>query len=114
MSAYTDDQVTSMVEAYGEGNTEAERTTIVARLAEDMGKTTRSIISKLSSLGVYIPKAKKKASATTMRKGEYVNAIRIMLGARDDQLKSMDKMTKVDLEVVMEMLKGINNRQEVA
>lgn len=113
--AYTDTQVADMIDAYGEGNTDVERKAIVDRLAVDMGKSSRSIIAKLVSIGVYIKKSttKKSSAANTMRKGEYVNAIRIMLGAKDKELKSLDKATKADLEVIMNQLKTINNQQEL-
>lgn len=114
MSAYTDDQVTNMVDAYGEGNTDAERKAIVDRLAVEMGKTSRSIIAKLVSVGVYIKKSTtKNTSATAMRKSEYVNAIRIVLGAKDKELKSLENATKADLAVIMDQLKALSNTKEV-
>jgi len=48
-----------------------------------------------------------------MKKDEYVNAIRIALGARDNELKSLGNATKVDLEVIMNQLRVINNKQEL-
>ena len=114
MSAYTDTQVDIMIGEYGEGNTDAERKAIVDRLAVEMGKTSRSIIAKLVSVGVYIKKSTtKKTSATAMRKSEYVNAIRIVLGAKDGELKSLENATKADLSVIMDQLKAISNAREV-
>ena len=109
---YTDVQVDKMVSAYGEGNTDTERKAIVDRLATEMGKSSRSVIAKLVSIGVYIKKTKVN-SAATMRKNEYVTAIRIMLGARDNELKSHENATKADLSIIMDQLKTMSNAQEV-
>ena len=110
---YTENQVTSMIEAYGQGNTDEERKAIVDRLAVELGKTSRSIVAKLVSVGHYVKKTTKLAGKTTKRKGEYVEAIRIALGARDNELKSLDNATKADLEVIMNQLRIINNIKEV-
>jgi len=114
MSAYTDKQVEVMINEYGKGNTDVERKAIVDRLAVEMGKTSRSVIAKLVSVGHYIKKTSTKSnSGTAMKKDEYVNAIRIALGARDNELKSLGNATKVDLEVIMNQLRVINNKQEL-
>lgn len=110
MNTYTDTQVDTMINTYSEGNTDAERKAIVDQLAVEMGKTSRSIIAKLVSVGVYI---KKTTSVTAMRKSEYVNAIRIVLGARDKELKSLENATKADLAIIMEALKALSNAKEL-
>ena len=113
-NTYTEVQVTSMITAYGKGNTDVERKAIVDRLAVELGKTSRSIIAKLVSVGHYIKQTgKSKKTATSMRKAEYVTAIRIALGAGDHELKSLDGATKADLEVIMNQLRIINNIQEI-
>jgi len=52
---YTAEQVTSMVDAYQAG-------TSVDALAEQMGKSVRSVIAKLVREGVYVAQEKPKAN----------------------------------------------------
>ena len=112
--AYTDKQVEVMIEAYGQGNTDSERKVIMENLATTLGKTVGSIRSKLVAVGHYIKLSGKSASgATVQRKSEFVEAIRITLGAGSHELKSLENVTKVDLEVIMKQLKVINNMQEL-
>ena len=112
--AYTDKQVETMIEAYGQGNTDTERKEIMEKLASAMGKTVASVRAKLVATGHYIKQTSKTSnSANVMKKDAYVNAIRIALGARDDELKSLGNTTKADLEVIMNQLRVINNMQEL-
>jgi len=111
--AYTDKQVEVIIEAYGQGNTDAERKEIMEKLANTLGKTVGSIRAKLVAVGHYIKLTGKTQGATVKRKDEYVSAIRIALGAGDHELKSLSNVTKVDLEVIMNQLRIINNIQEV-
>ncbi len=111
--AYTDKQVEVMVEAYGAGNTDAERKEIMEKLAVTMGKTVGSIRAKLVAVGHYIKLTGKTTKEAGMNKEQYVNAIRISIGARDNELKSLSNATKADLEVIMNQLRIINNTQEV-
>jgi len=110
--AYTDKQVEVMIETYGQGNTDAERKEIMEKLAITLGKTVGSIRAKLVAVGHYI-KLSGKSTATVKRKSEFVEGIRIALGAGDHELKSLDNATKVDLEVIMTQLKIINNMKEL-
>ena len=112
--AYTDQQVETMIEAYGQGNTDQERKEIMEKLANAMGKTVASVRAKLVATGHYIKQTSKSStSANTMKKDAYVNAIRIALGAGDHELKSLGNATKADLEVIMNQLRIINNMQEL-
>jgi len=112
--AYTEKQATTMIEAYGQGNTDAERKEIMEKLADAMGKTVNSIRAKLVASGHYIKQSgKTKSTANVKRKSEFVQGIRIALGAGDHELKSLDNATKADLEVIMNQLRVINNMQEL-
>jgi hypothetical protein len=111
--AYTDKQVEVIIEAYGQGNTDAERKEIMEKLANTLGKTVGSIRAKLVAVGHYIKLTGKTQGATVKRKSEFVQGIRIALGAGDHELKSLDNATKADLEVIMNQLRIINNIQEV-
>jgi hypothetical protein len=113
--AYTEKQVEVMIETYGQGNTDAERKEIMEKLAVTLGKTVGSIRAKLVAVGHYIKLSGKSTStATVKRKSEFVEGIRIALGAGDHELKSLDNATKADLEVIMNQLRIINNMKELS
>lgn len=112
--AYTEKQVEILIETYGQGNTDQERKEIMEKLALAMGKTVGSIRAKLVALGHYIKLSSKgKSTANVKRKSEFVDGIRIALGAGDHELKSLDNATKADLEVIMNQLRVINNMKEL-
>jgi len=112
--AYTDKQVEVMIEAYGQGNTDADRKVIMEKLANTLGKTVNSIRAKLVASGHYIKMTGRgKSAVNTKLKSDYVEGIRIALGAGDHELKSLDNVTKVDLEVIMNQLRIINNMKEI-
>ena len=93
---YTDEMVEHMVAAYEDTPTLA---TVEALVAE-LGKPKRSIISKLSSLGVYKaqPRNTTKQGTPVVRKSELVAQIQAALGTT--QLDSLAKASKADLEAL--------------
>jgi len=74
----------------------------VDALADKFGKSPRSIIAKLSALGIY-QKAERvtKRGEPVVKKEFFVNAVNERLGR---ELPSVGKMTKVDLEALLEIL----------
>ena len=101
---YTDEMVSAMVKQYS-----AEPTLdTVAQLAQDFGKTTRSIIAKLSREGVY--KAQPRTTKTgepVVRKDELVAEIATMLGIDDSTIATVSKATKADLKNLVQRLSEI-------
>lgn len=101
---YTDEMVSAMVKQY-----EAEPTLdTVATLAQDFGKTTRSIIAKLSREGVY--KAQPRTTKTgepVVRKDELVAEIATMLGIDDSTIATVSKATKADLKNLVQRLSEV-------
>ena len=93
---YTDEMVEAMVAAYEDAPTLAT----VDALVEEFGKPKRSIISKLSSLGVYKaqPRNTTKQGQPVVRKSELVAQIQASLGT--NQLDSLAKASKADLETL--------------
>ena len=93
---YTDEMVEHMVAAYEDTPTLA---TVEALVAE-FGKPKRSIISKLSNLGVY--KAQKrnttKQGTPVVRKTDLVAAIE---GKLETQLPTLAKASKADLQTLL-------------
>lgn len=101
---YTDEMVSAMVKQYSaEPNLDT-----VAQLAQDFGKTTRSIIAKLSREGVY--KAQPRTTKTgepVVRKDELVAEIATMLGIDDSTIATVSKATKADLKNLVQRLSEI-------
>ena len=101
---YTDEMVSQMVQSYQEQpNLET-----VASLAQEFGKTTRSIIAKLSREGVY--KAQPRTTKTgepVVRKDELVAEIATMLGIDDSTIATVSKATKADLKNLVQRLSEI-------
>jgi len=93
---YTDEMVEAMVAAYEDTPTIAT----VEALVEEFGKPKRSIISKLSSLGVYKAQSRNttKQGKPVVRKAELVAQIQAALGTTE--LDSLAKASKADLETL--------------
>ena len=74
----------------------------VDALADKFDKSPRSIIAKLSALGIY-QKAEwvTKRGEPVVKKEFFVNAVNERLGR---ELPSVAKMTKVDLQALLELL----------
>ena len=98
MSNYSDEMVARISDAYSADPT---RETVDA-LAAELDRPVRSIISKLSAIGIY-QKAEKvtKAGKPIVKKEEYVAQIE---DALNTELPSMEKMTKADLERLVKIL----------
>ena len=94
---YTDEMVEHMVASYEDAPTLAT----VEALVKEFNKPKRSIISKLSSLGVYKAQARSgstKQGTPVVRKAELVAAIESKLNT---QLPTLAKASKADLEILL-------------
>ena len=98
---YTDEMVEHMVAAYEDMPTLAT----VEDLVIEFGKPKRSIISKLSSLGVYKaqPRNTTKTGEPVVRKADIADAIQ---GALGEQLPTLVKMSKADLVALATLIEG--------
>ena len=98
---YTDEMVEHMVAAYEDMPTLAT----VEDLVIEFGTPTRSIISKLSSLGVYKaqPRNTTKTGEPVVRKADIADAIQ---GALGEQLPTLVKMSKADLVALAALVQG--------
>ena len=95
---YTDEMVVSMTEQY---NANPTRETVDS-LAKEFGKTTRSIIAKLSREGIY--KAQPRTTKTgepVISKAQYVSAINSHF---EVELPTLVKAGKQDLAKLAEVL----------
>lgn len=95
---YTEEQVTMMTEAY---TANPSRET-VDNLAETLGKTTRSIIAKLSREGVYVAQPRTtKSGEPVVAKAELVNIISEHFGI---ELPTLVKAGKQDLQRLVDAI----------
>lgn len=89
---YTDEMISDISSEYTANPTRAT----VDALAEKFNKTPRSIIAKLSALGLYVKVERvTKRGEPVVRKDELVAQVQASVGV---ELPSLAKMTKVDLQ----------------
>ena len=88
---YTPEQTATLVAGYQAGET-------VEALANRLGKSTRSIVAKLSREGVY--QAKTKAVGTRVTKAQLVSLIALKVGASEEVLESLEKAIHQALELL--------------
>ena len=95
---YTDEMVSQMTEAYS-ANPSRET---VDELAQTFGKTTRSIIAKLSREGVYIAQPRTtKSGEPVVAKAELVSQIEAHFGI---ELPTLVKAGKQDLQRLVDTI----------
>lgn len=97
---YTEEMIVRMSTEYDLNPTRAT----VDALAAEFDKTPRSVIAKLSALGLYV-KAEKvtKRGEPVVMKAELVERVQNAIGR---ELPSLSKMTKVDLQFMIDALVG--------
>ena len=97
---YSDADITLITEEY---QLEPTRETVDS-LAARLEKTPRSVIAKLSALGIY-QKAERvtKRGEPVVMKAELVERVQNAIGR---ELPSLNKMTKVDLQFMIDALVG--------
>ena len=85
---YTKEITDKIVEQYSQGAN-------VHDIAVDLGVPDRSIIAKLSSLGVYQKRVyTNKRGEVPVKKWEYIEQLAQTLGVPSDQLESLEKVNK--------------------
>jgi len=97
---YTPELTTQLVAAYREGNT-PEALSALFTLQQGEEVPTRSIIAKLSSLGVYKKKEyTTKRGETPVKKEEYIERIAALLDVNAEILESLEKVNKSVLQLI--------------
>ena len=94
---YTPEQTALLVAKYKDGTT-------VEVLAEMFGKTTRSVVAKLSREGVYTAKSKATGVAR-VKKAELVDRIASLCGANPEAFDSLEKANHEVLEAILANLR---------
>ena len=102
---YTEEMVAQMTKQYTANPT---RDTVDS-LAREFGKTTRSIIAKLSREGVYVAQPRTtKTGEPIVSKAELVSEVATVLGVEVDDIASLEKATKIHLKALVERLSVIS------
>jgi hypothetical protein len=97
---YTKEISDSIVQQYAQG---ADVTTI----ARGLGVPDRSIIAKLSSLGVYQKRVyTNKRGEVPVKKWEHIEHLAQLLDVNSDQLESLEKVNKSVLVLLTKRLSG--------
>lgn len=95
---YTKEITDKIVEEYKLGKATFE-------IAETLGVPDRSIIAKLSSLGVYQKKVYvNKRGEVPIKKAEHIEELARLLGVSSDQLESLEKVNKNVLVLIKSRL----------
>ena len=93
---YTVEQTTQLVEAYKSGST-------VEQIAQELGKSTRSVVAKLSREGVYEPKTKARGE-TRVKKAELVDRLAAACEVAPEVFESLEKANYEVLELLLSKL----------
>ena len=95
---YTAEQTSAMIADYQSGIS-------VETIAENLGKTVRSVVAKLSREKVYIAKEyKTKTGETVIKKDAHADAIGAILKMPENDIESLTKANKNALRVIFEAL----------
>lgn len=96
---YTAEQTQAIIAAYTDG-------TSVESIAENFGKTTRSIIAKLTREGVYKKKEYlTKTGEKAEKKDQTADAIAQIVGLTESETESLTKANKSALKKILDKLK---------
>ena len=99
---YTQDQVERMVNLYRISPTRET----VENLAEEMDKSIKSIIGKLSREGVYEKTVyKTKTGEDPVTKKELVEELSELIGIEYSMISGLEKSPKIDLKRLVDILK---------
>jgi hypothetical protein len=95
---YTQEQTTKMVADYANGVT-------VESIAQDLGKTVRSVVAKLSREKVYQAKSYvSKTGQKPVKKDVHADAIGAILLLPENDIESLTKANKSALEAIFKAL----------
>ena len=100
---YTPEMTTDLVEAYTAADTDAERKAVVSTFAREFGKSTKSIVAKLSREKVYVP-VERKGKKGGVKKADLVDTIAERVPMPSNDAESLTKATMGALKAVLAAL----------
>jgi len=95
---YSPEMTKTIIESYKAGQS-------VEAIATATGKSTRSIVAKLSREGVYQAKSKTK-NTNLVRKADLITEIAFSIGTNEELIESLEKATKEALELIARAVRG--------
>jgi hypothetical protein len=95
---YTPEQTLELVQGYQAG-------TSIEQLAQSLGKTTRSVVAKLSREGVYVAKTANKGQAR-VKKADLVDQLAEACNVAPEVFESLEKANHDVLEALVVQIKG--------
>lgn len=99
VKVYTPEATAKLIEDYNAGAS-------ITSLAEELDVPERSVIAKLSSLGLYKRKGYlTKQGEPAVKKEEYIERIAVLLNVAADRLESLEKANKNVLKLIEDALK---------
>ena len=99
VTVYTPEVLEQVVARYRSG-------TSVTTLAEGLGVPARSVIAKLSSLGVYQKKGYlNKRGEVPVKKSQHIEEVAHLLGVDVERLESLEKCNKGVLVLIIDALR---------
>lgn len=104
---YSKDTDAIMMQVYNPEASQGERDAQVSELADKFGKKEKSIIAKLSKLGVYVKKQRvsKVTGDKPKSKADMVKDISTVLNVSFDKVESLTNATKTALVEIFEAIK---------
>lgn len=107
---YTDSQTAEMVDAYTGAETTEARQAVVEHLAAKMGKSIRSIRSKLVAEKVYVKAApvSKVTGAEPAKKEALAEKLVKAVGLTSASVESVAKMNKTDIVAISEFIEKLD------
>jgi hypothetical protein len=105
---YTREKIEQLTKMYngGEG-------TSVEEIAETLETTPRSVVAKLSSLGVYKPKRYlNKRGEPPRKKDELIDDLALVLGCDPFKLDSLEKVNKSVILYLIDRYKALTPKEE--
>ena len=103
---YTEQQVEHMIEAY---QAQPNRET-VDKLAEELDKSVKSIIGKLSREGVYRKQVyKTKTGEVPITKDELITGLADLFEVESSKLMGLEKAPKQVIKFLHDTIGGVNN-----
>jgi len=114
---YSKEQEKALISAFKHivSMTDDDKRATVKAHADSMGKATRSIISKLSVMGIWVPYEPKQASSVKRAptRSERVRAIQSQLGLGKDTLTSLERALAADLVTLIGAIENVRQAGKV-
>lgn len=109
VKVYTQEVILDMTARYKAQSDSA----MVSTLAKELGVSDRSVIAKLSSLGIYVKKSYlNKRGEVPVSKDTYIDRIAKLLDMDPSMMDSLEKVTKQCLVLMEARIRELTDEQE--